>query len=76
MSLVRFDPCIVSVKHSIIFIVNFQLSTSTLFYLNLKVHWDWPAISEAIQGGLGSIIYPKLGKYKEIRRYISVYILQ
>ena len=36
MSLVRFDPCIVTVKHSLIFIVNFQISTSTLFYLNLK----------------------------------------
>ena len=76
MSLVHFDPCIVTVKHSIIFIINFQLSTSTLFYLNLEVHWDWPAVSEAIRGWPGYIIYYKLDKHKEIRRYISVYILQ
>ena len=73
MSFVRFDPCIVTVKQSIIVIVNFQLQ----LYLNLEVHWDWPAVSEAIRGRPGYIlIYYKLDKHKEISRYISIYILQ
>ena len=49
-------------------------------YSNLEiqqnVHWDWPAVSEAIRGRPGNMIYYKLDKYKEIRRYISIYILQ
>ena len=45
-------------------------------YLNLEIYWDWPAVSEAIRGRSGYIIYYKLDKYKEIRRYISIYILQ
>ena len=49
-------------------------------YSNLEiqqnVHWDWPAVSEAIRGRPGYMIYYKLDKYKEIRRYISIYILQ
>ena len=45
-------------------------------YLNLEIYWDWTAVSEAIRGRPGYIIYYKLDKYKEIRRYISTYILQ
>ena len=41
-----------------------------------EIHWDWPAVSEAIRGRPGYIIYYKLDKYKEIRRYIRIYILQ
>ena len=41
-----------------------------------KIHWDWPTVSEVIRGRPGYIIYYKLDKYKEIRRYISIYILQ
>ena len=41
-----------------------------------ETHWDWPTVSEAIWGRPGYIIYYKLDKYKEIRRYISIYILQ
>ena len=48
-------------------------------YLNLKIqqkiHWDWPAVSEAIRGRPGYTIYYKLDKYKEIRRYISTVLL-
>ena len=43
-----------------------QLSTSTLFKF---------AVSKAIRGRPGYIIYYKLDKDKEIRRYISIYIL-
>ena len=49
-------------------------------YSNLEiqqnVHWHWPAVSEAIRGRPGYMIYYKLDKYKEIRLYISIYILQ
>ena len=76
MSLVRFDLCVVTVKQSIIVIVNIQLSTSTSTGdITKKVHWDWPAVSEAIGARPGYIIYYKLDKYKKIRRYI-IYILQ
>ena len=33
-------------------------------------------VSEAIRGRPGYMIYYKLDKYKEIRLYISIYILQ
>jgi len=35
------------------------------------MHWDWPAVSEAIRGRPGYIIYYKLDKYKEIGRYVK-----
>ena len=40
----------------------------------ILMHQSIPA-SEAIRGRPGYIIYYKLDKYKEIRRYISIYIL-
>ena len=36
------------------------------------LNWNWPAVSEAIPGRPGYIIYYKLDKYKEIRRYVSI----
>ena len=56
---------------------NFQLLIIEIWkYITNKIHWDWPAVSEAIRSRPGYIIYYKLEKYKEIRRYISIYILQ
>ena len=56
---------------------NFQLLSIEIWkYITNKIHWDWPAVSEAIRSRPGYIIYYKLDKYKEIRRYISIYILQ
>ena len=52
-----------------------QLQVFLNFEIQQKIHWDWPAVSEAIRGRPGYIIYYKLDKYKEIRRYISIYIL-
>ena len=40
------------------------------------MHWDWPAVSQAIRGRPGYIIYYKLDKYKEIRHCITMYISQ
>ena len=78
----RFNPeCQLSVKISAIC----QLSVKWLLMINYeiylyifvskfnfieiwkynKIHWHWP----------GYIIYYKLDKYEEIRRYISIYIL-
>ena len=51
-----------------------QIQLSTLFQVGniTKIYWDWLAVSEAIRGRLGYIIYYKQDKYKEIRRYISI----
>ena len=46
--------------------VNFQLYSN--LEVQQKIHWDWPAVCEAIRGRPGYIIYYKLDKYKEIRR--------
>ena len=53
-------------------------STSTLLKSGniTKDSLGWPAVSEAIRGRPGYIIYCKRDKYKEIRRYISIFILQ
>ena len=45
---------------------NFQLYSN--LEVQQKIHWDWPAVSDAIRGRLGYIIYYKLDKHKEIRR--------
>ena len=37
--------------------INIQLYSN---YLQRKIHWDWPAVSEAIRGRPGYIIYYKL----------------
>ena len=47
--------------------LNFQLYSN--LEVQQKIHLDWPAVSEAIRGRPGYIIYYKLDKYKEIRRY-------
>ena len=59
-----------------VFLRIFNFKTSTLnLEIKQKIHWDWPAVSEAIRGRPGYIIYYKLDKYKEIRLYISIYSL-
>ena len=49
---------------------NFFLNSETYFS---KIHWTRPAVSDAIRCRPGYIIYYKLDKYKEIRRYVSIY---
>ena len=66
-------------KRTVFYRVSFNFNFQLQLYLNLeieqKIHWDWPAVSKAIRSRPGYIIYYKLDKYKEIRRYMSIYIL-
>ena len=56
----------------IFFIKNYHFNFNFIYIwkiYNKKIHWDWPAVSEAIRSRPGHIhvIYYKLDKYKEIR---------